>query len=85
LENNLRRIRRGNEETQEQLASVIGVSRQTIIDIEKGHTKRPADEVMIKIADHYKMPVNDIFFTPLVKQVTQDIAQDSIQPPKPAA
>lgn len=70
--NCVRRIRRAHEETQEELATAVGVSRQTIIDIEKGYTKRPSDELILKIANHYHTPVVEIFFTPLVKQVTQN-------------
>jgi DNA-binding XRE family transcriptional regulator len=40
----VRQLRREKEISQEQLAKEIGVSRQTIIAIEKGHVKRPSDE-----------------------------------------
>ena len=70
-QNNLRKIRREFDLTQQQVADGSGVTRQTIIDIEKGHTKRPSDEVMIAIATFLGCEVEDIFFTPLVKHVVQ--------------
>lgn len=61
MQNGLRKIRRERDESQEELAQAVSVSRQTIIDIEKGHTKRPSDELMTAIADHYGIPVENIF------------------------
>lgn len=71
LNNRLRQIRRTKDITQEELAKAVGVTRQTIIAIEKGHVKRPSDEVMLAIAEYLGCDVTDIFFTPLVKHVKQ--------------
>ena len=71
VNNCLRRIRRERDESQEKLANAIGTSRQTIIGIEKGHIKRPSDELIISIAKHYNKDVKDIFFTPIVIHVLQ--------------
>lgn len=75
--NKLRQIRRSKEITQEELAKGIGVTRQTIIAIEKGHVKRPADEIMIAIANYLGCEVGDIFFTPLVNHVKQELRDAS--------
>jgi putative transcriptional regulator len=57
--------------TQEELARRIGVSRQTIILIEKGRIKRPSDNIIISIARVFNSEPGDIFFTPLVQHVSQ--------------
>lgn len=72
MQNGLRKVRRERDESQEALAQAVGVSRQTIIDIEKGHTKRPSDELMTAISDHYGIPIENIFFTPLVRHMLQN-------------
>jgi len=46
--------------TQEDLASCVNVSRQTIIALEKGHYT-PSVLLAIKIAGFFKMPVEKIF------------------------
>ena len=83
MQNGLRKIRRERDESQEALAQAVGVSRQTIIDIEKGHTKRPSDELMTAIADHYGVPIGNIFFTLLVGHILQNrnaVLQKQISP-----
>lgn len=47
--------------TQEELADKIGVSRQTIIAIEKGNYT-PSVMLALKIAGVFKRPVEDIFY-----------------------
>jgi putative transcriptional regulator len=46
--------------TQEELAKVVGVSRQTIIAIEKGNYT-PSIALALKIAQFFKIPVEKIF------------------------
>lgn len=46
--------------TQADLAEAIGVSRQTIIAIEKG-TYKPSLEVALKMAAHFGVKVEDVF------------------------
>ena len=46
--------------TQEELASEVGVSRQTIIAIEKGNYT-PSVLLAIKIGEFFKLPVEKIF------------------------
>lgn len=52
------RIERGT--TQEELASALSVSRQTIIAIEKGKYT-PSVLLAMKIANYFKLPVEKIF------------------------
>ena len=46
--------------TQEELATRVGVSRQTIIAIEKGHYA-PSVLLALKIARHFRSKVENIF------------------------
>ncbi len=46
--------------TQEQLAGYVGVSRQTIIAIEKGNYT-PSVLLALKIAKHFRVPIEKIF------------------------
>ncbi len=47
-------------ETQEELAYILGVSRQTIISIEKGKYN-PSIILAFKIAAHFKRTIEEIF------------------------
>ncbi|SHI91316.1 helix-turn-helix transcriptional regulator [Desulfofundulus thermosubterraneus] len=69
--NRLREFRCSRQISQQKLAEAIGVSRQTINAIERGRTKRPSDEIMLAIADYFEVPVEQIFYTPLVQHVLQ--------------
>lgn len=61
VNNNLRKFRFNNDEmTQEQLAEKAGVSRQTIIAIEAGNYV-PSLELAFKIAEAFKVGLNEIF------------------------
>lgn len=60
--NNLRRCRFNRDElTQEKLADALGVTRQTIISIEKGNYV-PSALLVLKIAKFFDMSVEEIFF-----------------------
>lgn len=48
--------------TQEQLAEAVGVTRQTIIAIEKG-SYVPSVLLALKVAKFFKKPVEDVFRT----------------------
>ena len=54
-------LRKKMEVTQEDLAKAVGVTRQTIIAIEKGNYT-PSVMLAIKIARFFKKPVEDIFY-----------------------
>lgn len=62
LANDLRSCRfHKNETSQQGLAEAIGVTRQTIISIEKGRFV-PSTILALKIARFFEKPVEDIFF-----------------------
>lgn len=58
--NSLQRIRLKGKITQEELAHTVGVTRQTIIAIEKGNYT-PSVSLALKIAHFFKKPVESIF------------------------
>jgi putative transcriptional regulator len=61
IQNNIRRLRfDANEMTQQQLADVAGVSRQTIVAIEKGNYS-PSLELAFRIAQVFKKPLEEVF------------------------
>ena len=47
--------------TQEDLATAIGVTRQTVIAMEKGKYN-PSLELAFKIAHYFKVKIEDVFF-----------------------
>ncbi len=62
LGNHLRRCRFDREEmSQEALAAEIGVTRQTIISIEKGKFV-PSALLVLKLARFFNKPVEEIFY-----------------------
>ena len=60
VSNTVYKLRMGRNLTQEELAEKVGVSRQTIIAIEKGNYT-PSVLLALKIARIFKVPVEDIF------------------------
>ncbi len=61
ITNNIRRLRFDHAEmTQQELALSVGVSRQTVVAIEKGKYS-PSLEVAFKIADVFDLAVSDVF------------------------
>lgn len=53
-------LRTMKDVTQEDLAQAVGVTRQTIIAIEKGNYV-PSVLLALKIAEYFRTPVEDIF------------------------
>jgi len=60
IQNNVYTLRMRNGATQEELANAVGVTRQTIIAIEKGNYT-PSVLLALKIARHFQQPVEKIF------------------------
>lgn len=61
LTNKLKQLRQKNGDlSQQQLAEVVGCSRQTIISIESG-CKNPSVEIALKISLALNTPVNELF------------------------
>lgn len=62
IQNNIRRLRFDNDEmTQQQLADKVGVTRQTIVAIEKGNYS-PSLELAFRIALAFNVPLHEVFF-----------------------
>lgn len=61
ISNNIRRLRfEHNEMTQQELADKVGVTRQTIVAIEKGNYS-PSLELAFRIARAFNLPLEDVF------------------------
>ncbi len=61
ISNNIRRLRFDHDEmTQKVLAEMVGVTRQTIVAIEKGKYS-PTLELAFKISHVFKMPLEEVF------------------------
>ena len=60
MKNRVEEFRKSNKEKQEELANIVGVSRQTIISIEKGKYN-PSILLAFKIANHYQKSIEEIF------------------------
>ena len=60
METKLKGYRAMRDITQEELAQAIGVTRQTIISIERGNYN-PSLELAFKIARHFEAKIEDIF------------------------
>jgi DNA-binding XRE family transcriptional regulator len=65
------RCSKGYHLTQEQLASSMNVSRATISAVEKGCV--PSAELMLKLANFFKVDPREIFFEQDVQHVKQKI------------
>lgn len=62
IENHIRRLRFDHDEmTQQQLADKVGVTRQTIVAIEKGKYS-PSLELAFRIARAFNVPLEKVFF-----------------------
>lgn len=60
IANNVKELRTEKNITQEELASACGVSRQTVIAIEKGNYI-PSLLLALEIAKFFKLPIEKIF------------------------
>lgn len=61
MKNKIKVERAEKDVTQQQLAEAVGVSRQTIVAIEKGRFL-PSTPLALKIAHYFSKPVESIFF-----------------------
>jgi len=60
IHNCVAQLRKKREVTQQECADVVGVTRQTIIAIEKGNYT-PSVSLAIKIARYFNKPVEKVF------------------------
>lgn len=60
LINHVQALRMNRGSTQEALAHAVGVSRQTVIAIERGNYT-PSVSLALRIAKHFKLPVEKVF------------------------
>lgn len=60
LVNNIQKVRTAKKITQEELAKGVGVTRQTIIAIEKGNYT-PSVQLALKLASYFDTTVENLF------------------------
>ena len=60
MKNNIKELRKSRKLRQEDLAEIIGVTRQTIIAIENNKYD-PTLELAMKISEYFEVTVNEIF------------------------
>lgn len=60
MRNHLEQLRKQKELSQEEFGKLMGVSRQTIISLEKGKYN-PSLELAFKIAEFFQLKIEDIF------------------------
>ncbi|MBQ9313739.1 MAG: helix-turn-helix transcriptional regulator [Clostridia bacterium] len=60
MKNKVEEMRKIHNEKQEDLAKIVGVSRQTIISIERGKYN-PSILLAFKIANHFGKKIEEIF------------------------
>ena len=60
MKNKLEELRRQRGVRQEDLAQALGVSRQTVISLEKGKYN-PSLSLAFKLARYFAMPIEEIF------------------------
>ena len=62
IRNNIRKLRFHHDEmTQQQLAEKVGVTRQTIVAIEKGKYT-PSLDLAFRLARAFEVPLEEVFF-----------------------
>ena len=64
IKNNVRELRKQLNLTQEDLAELFGISRQTIIAIENMKYS-PSLELALKLGKLFNKPIDDIFILPI--------------------
>lgn len=60
VKNKVHQLRMAREITQEELAEILGVTRQTIIAIEK-ENYTPSVLLALKVGEYFKQPIEQIF------------------------
>lgn len=60
MKNNIKELRKGKRLRQEDLAEILGVTRQTIIAIENNKYD-PTLELAMKISEYFEVSVNEVF------------------------
>lgn len=63
ISNNLKEFRIKKKLTQEELSMLSGVSRTTIINLERGNSDVVLTDTLIKLSNALQEPVCNIFFT----------------------
>ena len=78
MKNNIKELRKSKKLRQEDLAEILGVTRQTIIAIENNKYD-PTLELAMKISEYFEISVNEIFslkkgYRPHIKEPTMKLS-----------
>lgn len=60
IKNNLQEVRTSNHLTQQELAEAVGVTRATILALERGDYN-PSLELAFRLSRYFKMNIEDLF------------------------
>ena len=60
IQTNLKELRKAKKMSQQELAQVVGIRRETIVHLENNRYN-PSLEMALKIAEIFQLPVEDIF------------------------
>lgn len=60
IQTNLKELRKAKKMSQQELAQLVGVRRETIVHLENNRYN-PSLEMALKIAEIFQLPVEDIF------------------------
>ncbi|MDG3132165.1 helix-turn-helix transcriptional regulator [Streptococcus suis] len=75
IKNQLKFIRKQHKLSQQELAQLIGVRRETIVHLEN-ERYNPSLEMALKISEHFNCPIEDIF--QLKKKVKTTVIKQSL-------
>ena len=64
IENNLQELRNAKELTQQELADAVGVTRATIVALEKG-SYNPSLELSFRLSKFFNKKIDDLFWVKL--------------------
>jgi len=60
LSSNIKKLRKQHHLSQEELAKKAGITYSTLIKIESGQNKNPTLETLTKIADAFKIKIDEL-------------------------
>ncbi|MBW8173913.1 helix-turn-helix transcriptional regulator [Ornithinimicrobium sp. Arc0846-15] len=62
MRNRLKVLREAEGLSQQEMAKVLGITRQTVISIENNHFD-PRLSLAFRVAEHFNVPVDEVFYS----------------------
>ncbi len=78
LANNLKYLRKKIKQSQADFAEILGIPRTTLGDYERGHTQ-PSMEMLVKIANHYKVQIDDLLKINLQNTISEELNSTNVR------